>query len=969
MRPRFLKNGCGKQLALAVICLITALAFFTSAQAAAPPVNTPIGNASSATYNDGSGTRTVTSNTVITTVSQVANLSLVASATKTVSPGGTLYFPHTLTNLGNGPDTYTLDAVDVAGGFVPNSIQIYPDLNGDGLPDTGSTPLTLGTTQIPLVAGGVYRFVMVETVPGTATGTNDVTVTATSINFYPGTTTLFNIDTASVLTNANIVINKAISIASGPATTTGIKYTLTYTNTGNTAATALTISDTVPATMTIQANTGTWSVGNQTGLTDATDAVVGTDPTIDYRVAGNLVTVIISKVLPGETREVTFLVNVVTTAPAGQIVNNATFGYNDGSIGQTGKTNDAIFTVIQLPGVQATDVSVGPAASSATDDDATANDVINTAGPVDQGATVPFDVVIVNRGNGTDTFNITVANLGAGVGFPAGTTFQLFKADGVTPLTNTNTGDGVADTGPLAAGAFYHVFVKAILPPGFIPPAVPQANYDATVTATSILGTSLGGTPTDSATIRLGAIKSATVDITNNNALGAGGCTALPLNTCGGGVGPEAAAVTSLNVAPGSEPLAGNLYNSFKLRINNTSGFPDNYDLGAFSTSGGAALPVGLSVLFRLDTSLAGDCSTVGSSITNTGTILNTANLRVCAVVSVPATFAAGTYPIYFKALSPASGALDLKHDEVVITTVRKLVVAPNGTGQIFPGGVKYYSHTVTNAGNVTEGGNLGDVTLATTDTKTGWASIIYPDYNCNGILDTTGAAPVEASTIITDLRTMTNPASPLLAGASACFIIKVQAFAGSGVGDTDVTTVITTPNPLVLINGVAGSANQVTDTTTIIGGSVVMTKTQIKDDNCTNNGGAGYASNLYTSATQAQLPGRCVRYEITALNVGTKNVTDLVINDQTPQGTVYNDGTVVALSALCTANGAPVTGAAPAKADAALINPAGVVAPANIVTGANCTEGNLSFTIPTLIPGQSAVMHFGVFIKNGAVN
>ncbi len=958
MKPRFFQRGCGKQLAVAVVCLITALAVFTSAQAAAPPVNTPIGNASSATYNDGSGTRTVTSNTVITTVMQVAALDLVAAQTKTVSPGGTLYFPHTLTNTGNGPDNYTLSFGVAGGGFTPTSIQIYPDLNGDGLPDTGSTPLTLGVTPIPLAAGGVYRFVVVETVPGLAAGSHAETVTATSSLpvAVPGTKTASNIDTATVNANANIVINKAISIASGPPGTAGVKYTLTYTNTGNTAATALTITDTVNANMAIVANSGLWSVTGVTALTNATGDVLpaGGDPTIDYSVTGQVVTAIVSKVLPGETREITFLVNVIAAAPVGIIPNSAAFTYNDGTgpLTGSGATNVANFTVTQVPGVVATDVSVTPAASSSTDDDTLANDIINKAGPVDQGTTVPFDVVIVNSGNGSDTFNITVAN----TNFPAGTTFQLFKADGKTPLTNTNVGDGIPDTGPMVNGTATHIFVKAVLPPGAPALAGP---YTAVVTATSILGTALGGTPTDTTTIRLGSIATATVDITNTNALGAGGCTALAANTCGGGVGPEGTAVTTLSLVPGTTPSAAT---ALRLKINNTSGFPDNYDLGVFSDAAATtALPVGLVVTFRDDT--LGTCS--GNVITNTGTITNGTAFSVCAVVSVPSTFAAATYPLYFKALSPATGALDRKYDAVTITTVRKLVVSPNSTGQIFPGGVKYYAHTITNAGNVTEGAALLDVTLATTDTKTGWTSILYPDYNCNGILDAT-----EAGTVITDLRNMTSPANVLIAGASACFIVKVQSFAGSGVGDTDVTSIITTPT--ATINGIAPGAvvvNIATDTTTIIGGSVVMTKKQIKDDNCTNNGGAGYASTLYTSATQAQLPGMCVRYEITALNVGTKDVTNLVISDQTPQGTVYNDGTVVAASALCTANGAPVTGLAPAKADAALLNPAGAVAAGNILTGANCTEGNLSFTIPTLTPGQSAVMHFGVFIKNLTVN
>ncbi|MFX4681949.1 hypothetical protein ABTB34_21080, partial [Acinetobacter baumannii] len=57
-------------------------------------------------------------------------------------------------------------------------------------------------------------------------------------------------------------------------------------------------------------------------------------------------------------------------------------------------------------------------------------------------------------------FNISVV---AGNTFPAGTSFQLFKSDGATPLLDTNS-DGIIDTGDLPAGGAYKVVLKAVLP-------------------------------------------------------------------------------------------------------------------------------------------------------------------------------------------------------------------------------------------------------------------------------------------------------------------------------------------------------------------------------------------------------------------------------------------------------------------------------------------------------------------------
>jgi hypothetical protein len=99
----------------------------TGAQATPPPAGTSIGNQASVTYTDSSGTsRTVTSNTVQTVVQQVASLTLTANGAKTSSIGSTVYYPHTLTNTGNGTDTFGLTAVNAAGSaFNMTGVTIY----------------------------------------------------------------------------------------------------------------------------------------------------------------------------------------------------------------------------------------------------------------------------------------------------------------------------------------------------------------------------------------------------------------------------------------------------------------------------------------------------------------------------------------------------------------------------------------------------------------------------------------------------------------------------------------------------------------------------------------------------------------------------------------------------------------------------------------------------------------------------
>ncbi len=101
-------------LAVLMVLVCTAGASF----AAAPLAGSTIGNQATAQYYDSVQNKTVSvqSNTVSTTVQQVASLTLTIDAqTKTVSVGGTVYFMHTVTNTGNGSDTFTLAAAKASG--------------------------------------------------------------------------------------------------------------------------------------------------------------------------------------------------------------------------------------------------------------------------------------------------------------------------------------------------------------------------------------------------------------------------------------------------------------------------------------------------------------------------------------------------------------------------------------------------------------------------------------------------------------------------------------------------------------------------------------------------------------------------------------------------------------------------------------------------------------------------------------
>ena len=841
-----------------------------AAHAAPPPAGTSISNQASASYSDASGvTRTVTSNVVQTTVQQVASLTLVQNGAQNATPGSLVAYPHTLTNTGNGSDSFNL-ATTNTGAFSMTGVQIFAD-NGSGQP-TGPAITSTG----PLASNAAFKFIVVGTLPNTATAgqTNAITVTVTSV--FDGTKTLTNTDTTTVTNNAVVTLTKAVSATSGAPGSGPYTYSLTYTNTGNSNATSVVISDVVPAGMTYVANSGRWSVTGATALSDS-GGTSGSAPntlTSQYTAAGTTFSVTLAQVAPGQSGVISFNVNVGAATAPGLINNTATTSYNNGATTVTGSSNTVPFTVTQTGSVAITGQTV--------------------AGPAAPGSTVSFTNVVTNSGNGIDTFNIT---LSAG-NYPAGTTFQLFKSDGVTPLVDTNS-DGKPDTGPLAAGATYNVILKATLPPN-----APTTATASTVskTATSVFDPTKSATTTDT----LSAISGAKADLTNNTATGAGV-----------GAGPEAAAVVTNTTAPGTTT-------TFTLVANNTGPSPDSYNLGASTVSSFATqtLPAGWTVTYKADGG-AGNCSTTGATITNTGSVAAGGSTVVCAVVSVPPGYAAGTSDLYFRILSPTSGATDTVHDAVTVSAVRSISITPNGAGQTYPGGSFVYSHTLTNNGNVLEGnGTASTIAAATANNQAGFTSALYYDANNNGVLDATD--PI----ITGNLNAVAGLSAGLAPGQSITVFDKVIAPSGAVAGAVNATTItLTTTNGSYTTTVPAPAV--ATDSTTVIAGNLTLNKAQALDAACAGATGA----TVYTPGNLSAKPGACVLYQITVTNVGSANATAVVVSDATPTYTTLSSAPATTVGTI--AAGAPAVGGA----------------------------GTVSANVGTLTPGQAAVLTFGVRI------
>ncbi len=442
---------------------------FSAAHAVVPPVGTVLTNTASSSQQVGGAPQTTTSNAVTATVGALAGPPTLRKrfGAESINVGESTTLIFTLFNTAGSPVQTGIAFTDT----LPAGLRLTAAPTVTLAPGCTGTvaftqPSTITVTNAGIASGTqVCDFIIsgVTNVSTNAATQSNASCAGSPAAFTNGPTSISGLtNVANGVTNQCLIVvapiivpttydlffSKSISAAQGNSPSGTYRIVIRYGNGGITEAlkTNVTISDILPAGMTYVAGSLRLSSPPQTNdasLGAATGPFTFNGLTGTYETAPDRVSVNFATMRQNESGLVSFDVNIAPGLALNSVLTN---------IAQNSYT-----------GIDGT--RVGPRVSNPVDFRITGTENITLRGvtlaSVDPGSTVTFNNILTNSTSKTDGFDITLS----GSNFPPGTIFQLFKSDGITPLTDTN-GNAIPDTGPVAPGATYRIVVKAILPPG-----------------------------------------------------------------------------------------------------------------------------------------------------------------------------------------------------------------------------------------------------------------------------------------------------------------------------------------------------------------------------------------------------------------------------------------------------------------------------------------------------------------------
>ena len=273
-----------------------------AAYAAGVEAGTLIENTATATYEDGTGSVSVPSNTVTLRVDEALDVTVPSLNSGPVSASsGSAVLTFEVTNIGNGPEAFRLTAHPTISGndFDTQIESIAVDTNGNGTYDPGVDQiLTAPETTEVLDAGEAIKVFVITSIPGVVLdgqeSTVDLLAEAVTGTGTPGTVfAAQGVDGGDAIVGGNgaddnatgsIIIGitsvdlvKSATVSDpwgGTSAVPGavVSYTITANVTGRGTVSDLVIADLFPAGTTYAAGTLTLDAA---GLTDAADTDAG----------------------------------------------------------------------------------------------------------------------------------------------------------------------------------------------------------------------------------------------------------------------------------------------------------------------------------------------------------------------------------------------------------------------------------------------------------------------------------------------------------------------------------------------------------------------------------------------------------------------------------------------------------------------------------------------------------------------
>jgi len=592
------------------------IALFTAAGTAwaLTPAGTIIGNSATANYYDeDNNPYTTTSNLVQTTVQEVCGITVTPTGASSYSatPGKMLYIPVTVTNGGNGENTFNLTETDGSGKDYGKTF--YRDSNQNGIVDPGESSIV----SITLNMGETVHVVIAVDVDASASsGDSDqfqFTATGTAPAGCSADTGNMTIDVIEdALIQASKQVDKPVAVPTDTLT-----YTITFKNVGTKSAKAnstavsidgtnydgILVSDSIPESTTLVTGASgvpnsnpngyvAWSTDSGTTWTATEPGALGTVTNVgffmpDTTPANGTQEDVLDADQQG-TLNFQVTINDPFTDTDGTVDNQADISYADS--GDNNKTTTTNETNTLVPASATADVAIGARDTSSPlngEEDGTYTDD-NTVASAPAGVWVEFTHTAENRDtNHSDIINLSAENK------PAGWIVEFYNADGTSKLID-NDGDGNPDLGTLAAndGATTDNDTRNFTIKVFVPANASGNNggagWDVDILATSVNNPSEVDRSQDTIT----TVITAGVDIAQRGDAGDGIDDAADNNTDGAGDADDILPADTTSIDPGNTA-------TYPLQLVNTGGSADSFSLSAAYTA--APATDGTSIKFYLD--------------------------------------------------------------------------------------------------------------------------------------------------------------------------------------------------------------------------------------------------------------------------------------------------------------------------------------------------------------------------------